>query len=124
MLESSKPSLKKNQQSPSVKYQTSSDASQLSISSAWPSTRNLWSNFNDDFFSKGFDGTSFGNWRSDIEERSNRVLNGYNTDPPKVKTSSEGNLIHLKLERTRQMFIIKECITRITTIAICTIFSK
>ena len=97
VLESSKPNVKKNQQSPSVKYQTSNDPSQLSVSSAWPSTRNLWSNFNDDFFSKGFDGTSFGNWRSDIEERSNRVLNGYNPDPPKVETSSEGNLIYLKL---------------------------
>ena len=89
-----------------MKYQTSNDPSQLSVSSAWPSTRNLWSNFNDDFFSKGFDGTSFGNWRSDIEERSNRVLNGYNTDPPKAKTSSQGNLIYLKLERIRLIFII------------------
>ena len=97
VLESSKPKVKKNQQSPSVKYQSSNDPSQLSVSSAWPSTRNLWSNFNDDFFSKGFDGTSFGNWRSDIEERSNRVLHGYNTDPPKAETSSEGNLIYLKL---------------------------
>ena len=80
-----------------MKYQTSNDPSQLSVSNAWPSTRNLWSNFNDDFFSKGFDGTSFGNWRSDIEERSNRVLHGYNPYPPKVETSSEGNLIYLKL---------------------------
>ena len=86
-----------------MKYQTSNDASQLSISSAWPSTRNLWSNFNDDFFSKGFDGPSFGNWRSDIEERSNRVLNGYNVDPPKAEKTSEGNLIYRKLEYIRRI---------------------
>ena len=107
VLEPSKPNVKKNQQSPSVKYQTSNDPSQLSVSSAWPSTRNLWSNFNDDFFSKGFDGTSFGNWRSDIEERSNRVLNGYNSEPPTVETSSEGNLIYRKLSRTRHIIMIQ-----------------
>ena len=106
VLESSKPKVTKNQQSPSVKYQSSNDPSQLSVSSAWPSTRNLWSNFNDDFFSNGFDGTSFGNWRSDIEERSNRVLNGYNVDPPKVETSSEGNLMYLKLKGIRQILPI------------------
>ena len=51
------------------------------INSAWPQSRNLWSSFNQNFFSSGFPDASFGDWKSKIEERSNNVLKRYDSSP-------------------------------------------
>ena len=51
------------------------------INSAWPQSRNLWSSFNENFFNGGFPDASFGDWKSKIEERSNKVLDRYDSSP-------------------------------------------
>ena len=62
-------------------FKISNGNSPFSLSSAWPKARSLWTNFNENFFSDGFSDTTFGDWKSKIEERSNKVLKGYNDNP-------------------------------------------
>ena len=61
------------------------------INSAWPKSRNLWSSFNENFFSSGFPDATFGDWKSKIEERSNKVLKRYDSNPPVQEESIKGN---------------------------------
>ena len=61
------------------------------INSAWPKSRNLWSSFNENFFSSGFPDATFGDWKSKIEERSNKVLKRYDSNPPIQEEPTKGN---------------------------------
>ena len=67
-----------NTKTSSERFKSSNGNSPFSVSSAWPKARSLWSNFNENFFSDGFSDSTFGDWKSKIEERSNKVLTGYN----------------------------------------------
>ena len=61
------------------------------INSAWPQSRNLWSSFNENFFNGGFPDASFGDWKSKIEERSNKVLDRYDSSPHIQEEPFKGN---------------------------------
>ena len=87
---------KHNHKTKSNRSETKSHGiSPFPINSAWPQSRNLWSSFNENFFSSGFPDASFGDWKSKIEERSNDVLKRYDTTSVRFvdnEKSFKGNL--------------------------------
>ena len=70
---------KENGKTPSNLYESINEDRQISTISAWPQTRKLWSNFDENFLGTNFPVTNFGDWKTKIEERSNKVLEGYNS---------------------------------------------
>ena len=80
---------------------------QLSLSTGWPKAKTIWPNFHDNFFSHGgFKDTNFGDWKSTIEERSNSVLNGYNSGLRRFdESTSSGRFLQTRsiIETFRQI---------------------
>ena len=75
---------------------------QLSLSTGWPKAKTIWPNFHDNFFSHGgFKDTNFGDWKSTIEERSNSVLNGYNSGLRRLdESTSSGTFFTNEIHKT------------------------
>ena len=69
-------------------------------SNTWASNEQFFSSFKDNFFDTEFTGGSFGDWKSRIEDRSNRVLQGYNIDNSengKHSTGEDNSVLHHRL---------------------------
>ena len=69
-----------------------SENSKISAVSAWPKSRKLWSNFKENFLGTGIPHGTFGEWKTKIEENSNKILEGYNNWHPNDKDSNHGKV--------------------------------
>ena len=75
-------------------------------SNTWASNEKFFSSFKDNFFDTELSGGSFGDWKSRIEDRSNRVLQGYDSHSFENSKYSTGE-VHNSLYHCLSTFIFK-----------------
>ena len=88
-------------------------------SNTWASNEKFFSSFKDNFFDTEFSGGSFGDWKSRIEDRSNRVLQGYdshNYENTKYSTGEAHTFLYHCLSTLKRPGYIK-CIIMVICIS-------